>query len=149
MNITRFLGATAICVGALTINCEAKAETFKGCGMTVDYQVEGPPAGLSPAATSLYGVWMGVWDNVLCSALIIESIKPDGAVRARYIYGTYSGWGIAQPGVNTWTGTFSNNKLVFKGTRGGADYTISGAGKLDGTYYTANNAPSKGTFVKK
>lgn len=140
--------SASIVLGALTAGGESKAETFKGCGVDVDYQTEAPAAGLSPAAASLYGVWVGTWDGGLCSALVVESVKPDGTVRAWYVHGTYSPWNITRPGKYNWTGRFSNNKLVFKGAQGGVDYALSSAGKLDGLYYNAGGQ-TKGSFVKK
>ncbi len=123
----------------------AGAETVKACDVSVDYKTVPPdPA----AAAAFQGVWVGSWDSVLCSALIVESIDASGKVQAWYIYGRSPQYQIPQAGKQHWTGKIVDKKLEFRGGRGGADYTLTSAGQLDGLYY-GSAGQFKGTFAKK
>lgn len=129
------------------VGIDARAQTLAACEVSVDYKLVTLDPGAPPAAAALQGVWLGSWDGVLCSALIVESISNDGQVQAWYVNGRYAPW-YAQPGKRRWTGRLSDKKLVFKGSQGGVDYTLAGPTQIDGVYFN-NSGQYKGSFTKK
>jgi len=136
----------AVCFA--TVAQAAEAQTLNACEIATDYKIAPLEAGAPASAAALQGVWVGSWDAGLCSALIVESIGKDGAIQAWYVYGRYSPWQIQQPGKARWSGRLSDKKMVFKGPRGGADYTLVGASQLEGHFYN-NSGQYKGSFAKK
>jgi len=61
------------------------AETL--CKQEVDYTIRAPAPELSADAKAFLGVWKGEWNNLLCAALIVEDIKPDGSATIVYVNG--------------------------------------------------------------
>ena len=143
----RFCGACVMGVAAF-VSLGAHAQTLAACEQSVDYKIASLDPGAPPAAAVLQGVWLGSWEGGLCSALIVESVSKDGEVQAWYVFGRYSPWQISQPGKQRWAGKLSDRKLVFKGARGSADYTLVAPTQLAGIYYS-NNGQYKGAFTKK
>jgi hypothetical protein len=126
----------AICVAAL--GQAAQAQTLNACETATDYKIAPLEAGAPANADTLQGVWVGSW----------EGVGKDGTIQAWYVFGRYPPWQIAQAGKQRWTGKLSDKKMVFKGSRGGADYTLIGSAQLDGLYYNSSGQ-YKGSFSKK
>jgi hypothetical protein len=139
-------GACLISMVAFLV-ADAGAQSLSACEVSVDYKIAALGPGAPAAAAALQGVWLGSWDGVLCSALIIESISSDGTIKAWYINGRYAPWYV-QPGKSQWTGKLSDKKLAFKGSRVSVDYTVASPTQLNGIY-SNNSGQYKGTFTKK
>jgi hypothetical protein len=135
------------CISLMTVPSAAGAATVSLCGTSVEYASTPPAAGAPPDASDLPGVWVGDWDRMLCSALVVESVSAQGDVTAWYVYGRYPQWNISQPGKYHMTGKLSGKTIVFKG-RSETDYSIVDAHTLNGTY-SNSSGQYKGTFKKQ
>ena len=115
----------AICAMIFPL-ANGRAETTTICEQTVNYTIAPPAAALSSELRSYQGIWTGdakvssgVSEGIMCIGFVIESIAPDAAVGAKYIWGDgikfpANGARMAiKPGVRTWMGKLAGNGLSF------------------------------------
>jgi hypothetical protein len=139
MYIRNILASVTVLVLVAGATQTAYAESITACEQTVNYTVIPPATDVAEPAHAFSGVWIGNWGGgQLCHVLIVEDVKKDGSVSAKYVYGTNPGWGLRQPGVRQWTGKISGNTLMLRGNNLSVDYVMSGDGTLAATY-TQNN----------
>jgi hypothetical protein len=130
------------------ISKDAGAETITACEQTIQYNLIAPQPDVPDAVRAFSGVWTGSWGSQLCHVLIVEEVAKDGAVIAKYAFGTNPGWGIRQPGVRQWSGKISGNTLMLRGNNLSVDYKLVDAGTLSGSY-SSQNGQSAGNFKKR
>src|SRR5262245_25628681 len=108
-------GLTAGVLVAAATTASAKTATI--CGQKLDYTVQQPAADVPAPLRAFSGVWVGdagtvveVYDGSFCVGLVVESVRSDGTVTAKYVWGNrvkiYQGnvnFDIT-PGVVDWTG---------------------------------------------
>lgn len=135
------------CVGLMAVPSAAGAATVSVCGTSVEYVSTPPAPGAPAAAADLPGVWVGDWERLMCSGLVVESVSAQGVVSAWYVYGRNPQWNIPQSGKYHMTGKLSGKTVVFKG-RSETDYSLTDAHTLNGTF-SNNSGQYKGTFKKQ
>jgi hypothetical protein len=123
----------------------AQTRTVSVCEQSVIYNVV-PPANDVPAELRLFsGIWVGSWNNQLCSALIVEDLEKDGTVRGKYVFGSNPAWYINSPGTLALPGKISHRIATFRTNDAVIEYRLAAPDELAGTY-TARRAPNSGSF---
>lgn len=124
-----------------------RLRTLKECEQTVEYDLESPTANVPEGIRAFSGVWLGKWDFGLCSALVVESVKPDGNVNVLYIVGSFSQYGI-KAGSTRFAAKIIGNKLSAIGRTITVEYVMSSPTKLSGTY-TSSIGQFSGSFTRQ
>jgi hypothetical protein len=145
--------AAGIAIGALILPVtNGRAETTTICGQSVNYALTSPTADLSPELRVFFGIWVGdtaipaggVAEATMCIGFVIESIRSNATVSAKYIWGDRvryiaNGNSISiKPGVNTWDGNITGEVLHFVSEDGkySFDLHVAKTNELRGVFST-------------
>jgi hypothetical protein len=113
--------------------------SFCGIGAAIDWV---PPADdVPPEMARFYGLWgEGMWDGLLCQAIAVSDVKPDGTAKVTSFTGTFHPWRFDRPRTHTYAATIAGNTLRYESywTKGvWGEFTVNGNsihGVWDGTY---------------
>jgi hypothetical protein len=120
-----------------------RVSQISACQQTIAYAIV-PPSAVVPLEFRVFsGVWLGAWHGDLCSVLIVEQVKPNGAVSTIYAIGSN---GIDRMMRRRWDGVIADGRPSLRDSGGNAfvDYKAINANELSGAY---NNA--FGTFKRQ
>jgi hypothetical protein len=121
---------------AQTGGAASTPERVQTCGLSVSTQRVPVPPGTPANVAAFHGFWAdGRWNDVLCAALMVRSVTPDGRADVSYIHGAHPPWSITAPGEARVSGRITGNQLFLTLANGAAvAYTMSGADVLSATY---------------
>lgn len=136
----RLTFAAGLAAGAMLASPPLLADTATICGQKVDYLLE-PLAPATPQDLRAFsGVWIGeagskieVYDGTFCIGFIVTSVKADGSVAAKYVWGDklklFVGSTIdIKPGVVDWPGVISGGALRLDTPDGAYSYELRSVG---------------------
>jgi hypothetical protein len=88
------------------------------CEQPVSVQFAGPDA-VAERFRPFIGIWSDAsWTPVLCAALIVENVAPDGTATILYIFGPMGASGRGAGGVLQGTGIIRDGELKFQNSDG-------------------------------
>ncbi|MBN9088767.1 MAG: hypothetical protein J0J01_17825 [Reyranella sp.] len=140
-------GAATLSVATL-LGPTANAQSIAACEQTIQYNLIAPQADVPEALRAFSGVWTGVWNRQLCHVLIVEQVSKEGAVTAKYVYGSNPSSNI-RPGFRQLSGKINGNTLMLRRDDVSMDYKLVDPATLAGTYSRAGNGQVTGTFKKQ
>jgi hypothetical protein len=126
----------------------ATADTLAICEQNVEYRVDAPDAQVPQPVRAFSGVWVGNWEGRICSALIVESILPDGTARIIYVHGTVTGQYPLKANQYRYTAKIAGNRLTNTGTKVSHEYVLQSPGELSGKH-VANWGTLNGKFARR
>ena len=148
----RFASAAGVVIcGSILPLSGGRAESTTICGQTVNYVVAPPASDVSPELRVLSGIWVGdtgtgggVNETTMCIGFVIESIRSDAAVSAKYVRGDkvkFLAGGATRPikpGVNTWEGKVTGGVLHFVSADGkySFDLRVTNPNEMRGIFST-------------
>lgn len=123
----------AFAQGGSTASAPARIQV---CGLSVSAQREPVPPGTPANVAAFHGLWAdGRWNDVLCAALMVRSVTPDGQAAVSYIWGAHTPWNITAPGESRVSARIIGNQLFLTLANGTAvAYTMSAPDVLSATY---------------
>jgi len=134
----------------LEVAVEASAQNTP---LPVNLKIESPDSRIPPEVAAFSGQWVGKWEGVLDSTLVVTKIYAErAAYKANIIYsnGVYIPWNILAPGYREYTGAIKDGTLTIQRGRIIMMYKLSpDRSTLDGTYDNAGRQyPGTFTIVK-
>lgn len=129
-------GSTVQQVVAQGAGTSATPARIQVCGLSVSAQREPVPPGTPANVAAFHGFWAdGRWNDVLCAALIVRSVTPEGRADVSYIWGAHPPWNITAPGESRVSARITGNQLFLTLANGTAvAYTMSAVDVLSATY---------------
>ncbi|HEY6979493.1 hypothetical protein [Reyranella sp.] len=122
-------------------------ETATLCGLPVAFNATPPAAGVPEQARAFSGVWTGKWDDGLCSALIVESVHPNGYASLIYVHGAMGGARPVAAGALRLSGAIAGSKLT-NGVQGSYMEYVLHDNELLGNYSIPGSA-ARGRFHRR
>ncbi len=144
----RFTLAVAAFVAMATAGGIASAETLAACDQSIEYRIQPPDPQVPENMRAFSGVWIGKWDSGLCSALVVESITPDGTANLLYVNGAMGGQYSIKAGNRRFPGKLAGPKLTAAGQTVTVEYVLRSQSDLAGTY-TSQYGNFRGNFARR
>ena len=83
---------TVVCViGTLLAGCKTGPQKLEPASLPPNPGIVTPGADVPAESAAFSGVWAGTWGSDLDGKLAVQTIQPDGKVRAIYAWGDHSG----------------------------------------------------------
>jgi hypothetical protein len=127
-------------VASMTANA-ALPDNPSFCGIGAAVEWVPPAADVPPGMARFYGLWgEGMWDGVLCQAIAVSDIKPDGTAKVTSFTGTFHPWRFDRPRTHTYAAAIAGDTLRYESywTKGvWGEFTVNGntiRGVWDGKY---------------
>src|SRR5262245_42686080 len=136
----KHLLVAGLTAGLMVAATTASAKTATICGQKLDYTVQQPTTDVPAALRAFSGVWVGdagavveVYDGTFCVGLVVESVRADGSVTAKYVWGDKVKLQVGtnfdiKPGVVDWSGRIVNNALILDTPNRAYSYELRVAG---------------------
>ena len=149
--MNRFTAAGIVICGSILPLTGGHAESTTICGQTVNYVVTPPASDLSPELRALSGIWVGDTgtgrgqvETTMCIGFVIESIRSDATVSAKYVWGdkikcfANGANFLIKPGVNPWEGKMTGGVLHFVSADGqySFDLRVTNPNEMRGIFST-------------
>jgi hypothetical protein len=107
-------------------------------------------AGAAPERDRRFlGIWSDAsWTPMLCAALIVEDVRPDGTARIQYVFGTMNANPSGPGGVLRGTGIIKRGELRFQNSDGSQFAFGPLYGDLEGRLVTPHGQSYQAIFKK-
>jgi hypothetical protein len=131
------IAGVALCALAAFPGQAAGPGTLEACKQSFNYTISDPAPSLPADSKAFSGVWVGHF-NLICAALIVQSIDEGGTASTIYAYATQSWQPIAK---------VNGKKLTF-GTTQPIVFTVDGPNSLSAVH-TGPGGTTAGSFSRK
>lgn len=147
------LGTYMLTSGGLPLRFTARtavvAQTTQTlCDESIAYDVQPAAADIPENIRAFSGTWVGKWDYGLCGALIVESVKADGAASLIYVNGSYGGSNPIKAGSMRFAGRITGDTLSDGGLIANFKATMRGPDRLSVTR-ADTRAVTTATFTRR
>lgn len=112
----------------------AQTATLEACELSVGYQLRPPGQDVPESVRAFSGVWVGYWNNQICTALIVEEVSSDGSVLTKYFNGKNASSYLTQAGQRTIMGKISGDTLTLRTAEETIEYRAVNSNELAGVY---------------
>jgi hypothetical protein len=118
------------------------------CEQSVAVRLDDPDA-VAERYRAFIGIWSDAsWTPVLCAALVVENVAPDGTATILYVFGPMGANGRGAGGVLQGTGMVRDGELRFQNSDGSQFAFRPLYGDLDGRLTTPKDQSYKAVFKK-